>query len=702
MAEMNYYNINDADNNLNHEDEEALKLDNNKKNYLSNRKWDYLDGSKKEIIDNKVNNIYENMNKSQLQQLESSINRCNLNALYSDFHPREVVKGIGTLSSLDFLIESKYIFPANIQNMFSDKSKLEIYIYKFRNIQGDGDCFYRGVIFTLMENIVLTNNIMQMKELLVLFYEKINIKNPVFKQKEYLSEQIKKMNINIVSQLLYSLIIYMETKDISSAYLLLLKVFIYCPPFDRGILFFTRYLLYEYISANENKSYSKENPIEIGCLLPDDFVVDNNEKNKYLFENYYALQLMKPTTYAEKLVIYITPFVFNCDLNIIMYEFGKNIEEKQFKNEKESNFQINLLYHSSHYDIFYKKYYYEKYREQLDMLINIQENIVYLNSKNPEEYQNEDNTNNKNQNNNPNVKLKNNPKEKINDEHKVKGSNDYNNNNDDYSQCLQCGQFYSHKGNVFGLCNYCLSDILKDKIYFYYLAFLQKGKYNQEIVFKEYFYRQRCTISIQNNITLEEAFLNSELKFKDLFSQIKKNMCLYCGENKNMENNRFFIDFPCQCRICSSECFNSFMEKYIDKKNVIKDNMCHPINMCPCGYCLELNSIFLMIEKIQKKNLNQKYIEIFHRLIKNNWAFKCMMCRINFDAEPKKFFYLYFNDDSINKKYLPNKIDYKHLICVSCKNKIEEKSNVVDCTFCKSQHKIKKFKEAEDDNCIII
>ena len=392
MAEKNYYNINKIHNvngnlkenlkkfkNLNiGEGKKILKVNSEEKIYLSNRKWDYLDESKKEIIEKKVNYICKNMDKEQLQKLEASIKRCNLNILYQDFNPREVIKGIGTLSSLDFLIESKYTSSANIKDMFSDKSKLEVYIYKFRNIQGDGDCFYRGVIFSLMENIVLTNNIMQMKELLVLFYEKINKNNPVIKQKEYLSDQIEKINIDIISQLLYSLINYMETKDISSTYLLLLKAFLYCPPFDYGILFFTRYLLYEYISANENKIYSKEYKIKIGCLLPEDFVKDNNSKIQYFFEDYYSLQLMNPKAFAEKLVIYITPFVFNCNINIIMYEFGKNINEEQFKNEKDSNFQINLLYHNHQYDIIYKKNYYEKYCEYLDMLSNIEENIVYL------------------------------------------------------------------------------------------------------------------------------------------------------------------------------------------------------------------------------------------------------------------------------------------------------------------------------------
>jgi hypothetical protein len=384
-----------------------------------------------------------------------------------------------------------------------------------------------------------------------------------------------------------------------------------------------------------------------------------------------------------------------------MYEFGKNIEEKYFKNEKESNFQINLLYHSCHYDIFYKKYYYEKYKEQLDMLTNIQENIVYLNSKNPEEYQNDDKKIKTSQNNNINGNTEKSSKKKNNEQHKLEESNN-NNNNNDYLQCLQCQQFYSDKGNIFGLCNYCLCDILKDKLYTLYLSFLQKGMYNHGFIFKEYFLSQRCSISLQENISLEEAFSNSDFKFEDLFLEIKKNMCLYCGNNENMENNKFYIDFPCQCRICSKHCFRKFMELFINKKNSLKDKIGHPINICPCGYFLDLNSIVKMMSKIEKMELDQNYNEILQKLIVNIWKFKCMICRKNLEAEPKKFFILDFKDDNINRKYLPNKIEFKHLICARCKRRIDEKSKVVDCIFCKSKHIIKKIKELDDDGCLII
>ena len=33
---------------------------------------------------------------------------------------------------------------------------------------------------------------------------------------------------------------------------------------------------------------------------------------------------MKPKTFAEKIVIYIAPYVFNTNMNILIYDFGIN------------------------------------------------------------------------------------------------------------------------------------------------------------------------------------------------------------------------------------------------------------------------------------------------------------------------------------------------------------------------------------------
>ena len=92
--------------------------------------------------------------------------------------------------------------------------------------------------------------------------------NKLITKKDYL-KTINQMDIDIVPEILYIIINKMET-DISKVYSILLKVFLSCNEFDFAIIYFTRYLIYEYISANESKIYSKEYQVEVGCLLPDD------------------------------------------------------------------------------------------------------------------------------------------------------------------------------------------------------------------------------------------------------------------------------------------------------------------------------------------------------------------------------------------------------------------------------------------------
>jgi hypothetical protein len=135
-----------------------------------------------------------------------------------------------------------------------------------------------------------------------------------------------------------------------TAYTTLLKVFIFDQDFDFGIIIFTRYLFYEYISANEDKIYSKDNQIEVGCLLPDEYIIDKGDKNEYFFENFYSEHLMKLRTFAEKIIVYMAPYVFNIYMNILDYNFGENgarsvIGEIRLNNEKKIISNVKLIYY---------------------------------------------------------------------------------------------------------------------------------------------------------------------------------------------------------------------------------------------------------------------------------------------------------------------------------------------------------------------
>ena len=105
----------------------------------------------------------------------------------------------------------------------------------------------------------------------------------------------------------------MEKNNKELAYINFIKAF-FSSEFDYGMVYFTRYLLFEYLSNNENKKYSKGNPIPIGTLLPDKFIINKDEESEYLFRDYYRLDLLLDNSFAEKIVLYISPFVFNCNI----------------------------------------------------------------------------------------------------------------------------------------------------------------------------------------------------------------------------------------------------------------------------------------------------------------------------------------------------------------------------------------------------
>ena len=82
------------------------------------------------------------------------------------------------------------------------------------------------------------------------------------------------------------------------------------------------------------------------------------------------------------MVLYIAPFVFDINMNILSYDYGEYgkrsvITVKQFNYRKENNFkyEINLLFRKNHYDVYYKLEFIEDNEEKyLNILDNKNKN----------------------------------------------------------------------------------------------------------------------------------------------------------------------------------------------------------------------------------------------------------------------------------------------------------------------------------------
>ena len=503
------------------------------------------------------------------------------------------------------------------------------------------------------------------------------------------------MNFEIVTSILYILINQMES-DIEKAYKSLLKVFLYCPDFDFGIIYFTRYLIYEFITANEDKIYSREFQLEVGCLLPEDYIIDKGDKNDYLFEDYFSLQLMQTKTFAEKIVLYIAPFVFNTNMNILIYDFGINgasssIQEKLFlsDNDTSSQIQINLIFRKSHYDIYYKINYYEEFKSYFNILKNIKEDIQVING--------------------------NFLKQKEEDDENLRSEIEQNiDNNKNLPICLECKKQSYKLNEFFCLCDNCLLNNLKTSLLTAYMGFIQeksnmiKGKEKLNYLLRKTVFNSE----VQGMVPIQTALNNTEFKFEDIFLDVRIKLCIYCGENLKSKDD-YFIKFPCDCRICSQSCFFNYVE--ILKQILNLYDKTEPfvyvkyINYleCFCGYFYHTNDVLYMINELEKRKLEEQK-KVYQDYIKYVWIWKCMICLSPFKS--KYMYYRVFLDtDEIGKKIdtklLKSKKDLKHLLCGSCRQKLNKDEKIIPCKICEFEHKVKNIVEVdefnEEDSCSV-
>lgn len=693
------------------------QLNNITHNFLRCRKWEFDNDDQQINIENKFEKIGKKLDQNKLKDLKEDIEKINLDQIFDDnFNLMIDEPTLNMLNNLDFLIEDTYsLHPVEDEIKQSDKAFLSPYIYKFRKMKNDGNSFYRGIIFFFFENIILSENIKLMKEFLNLFDQKMSENNPKIQKIEYLRENIKEVNREIIISILYILIKSMEKRDGKeiydiydelSDYKILLKVFLKSKEFDYGIIFFTRYLIYEFISENENKTISKEINFKLGYLLSN----NNSEENgkiQFLFEDYYK-KLMTMNENNENIDLYIVPYVFKCDISIIKYNYGdefNSVKKCVRKCGKSTTLEITLLLRDNHYDIVYEEYYYKRNYKIMDIFIEekkfsiVNKNIRH-NSFRPNTIEDK---------NKYSIELKDNNLLPINKSLKDKNSiNIIKNSN--LPKCLQCKNIYEHKENLFGLCKNCLKTELKTKILLVYFEFLKKGyTKNYEKKFYNLISKTKICISMQNHIDLNIAIRNSGFKFKDLFLEIKQSMCLYCG--KSIENDKYYLELPCKCKICDKNCFKKYMEIVDDKNKIVlldkKDDIVYivPMTECQCGFEYNLNAFLQLINEMRKRN-EKSYKKIYEEQVKNNWKWICMVCRQNFHKS-LNYFRLFLTDKKIDKKLL-NKFELKHLICEICfkDNNIKETSKI-SCNFCKSEHIIDFIKKVDSENktesaCMII
>ena len=240
--------------------------------------------------------------------------------------------------------------------------KLKYEIYYWRRIKGDGNCYYRSILITYIELLIMNSIKEQNPEIFFCFIKEILFTKFPYKINEY--------KVKLIFVLL---LIYEEIKKKNSlAYDILYRAIHKSKFIEKILIYWFKLKLSQFLKQNINLEIDGFKLLQV---IPDinndddnNIEIDNKELNEYI-DN----KILKMDEYVEGYPIYITPFVLKCKINI--YTINKSVDNKNKNNtilniNKEKielsndtmfipvveylpylkNQEINLLFKSPHYD----------------------------------------------------------------------------------------------------------------------------------------------------------------------------------------------------------------------------------------------------------------------------------------------------------------------------------------------------------------
>ena len=401
---------------------------------------------------------------------------------------------------------------------------------KWRKVKGDGNCFYRAFFFSLLEQIIFTHNSNFLSVLIIDFKTKLNDK-----QMKTLSLKYNFDNeICLKCLLMIYLSMISKSKDnVLKSYTILIKMINNMSHFDYGLIAYYHILLYDYLKENEKNNYSEIFNVRLGNLLPSEY---EDEKGNFSFDLFYNQFLFKLFAEAEKIIIYTSPFIFNCEINLY-YDQSDDNEEQLLNFKAESNdclFKVFLLYHRTHYDIIYTNEYFDKYSKYL--CISFYQVI-------------QDKTRNR---------------------------------------CQLCDKdldIYFINDNII-ICKKCLVKDILNTLKMCYILLIQNHRkyflknYNEQDI-KDLLFMDLNISNQHVDITIDECVdllqrTDKQLTFDNLIYNIKCKYCVICDKPK-IDNTKYLIKLPCDCRLCSTQCLNTIY-LYIKSGFNLKDGI-----YCLCG-----------------------------------------------------------------------------------------------------------------------
>ena len=308
----------------------------------------------------KIKKIFENdfltlkneiIGMENLDLLYEDIINCN----YLPLNEIDFSANVGCILPFSSLVES--LFNSNIITIEEMNYRYELfkkYIFNYRPIKGDGNCFYRAIIFRYFEIVILNKKIELLKNIISEMYESFN-------SNEIRSRLRVKYNFIINTRLVLHIMIIilnlLEEGRISDAHYFYVKTIVIEDSFDYGLIIYFRYIFYLYIKQNENKIYLEDFAIKIGNLLPSNY---ETSEGMFLFNKFYYLYLLSMFTDAEKIIIHLTPFVLGINLDVIIFNDNedKTIKNMIYSGKCEYNFneeKLFVLNINGHYELLYSE-----------------------------------------------------------------------------------------------------------------------------------------------------------------------------------------------------------------------------------------------------------------------------------------------------------------------------------------------------------
>ncbi len=455
----------------------------------------------------------------------------------------------------------------------------------------DNNSFYRAILFQIIEFIILNNKIDFLKYFILDIYEKYSSSE--------LSNYVKLLEIenlikpNLILRIFISIYYNLIENNIEKAYRIFVVSINSCQTFDLGLIFYYKYILMKYIEENKMKHYSKQLNISIGSLLPEKY--ENNDT--FLFDDFYKENLIQFNTDIQKIVFYITPYIFSVDLNIFSEKEKKKFIFERDDNQLNLNLEINVFDNNESFELLYLNNYFEQFKHIFNIYLNKNEKSTQILDNKKEEIKKENIIEEKQNENNKEINYE---KENMSEKEEIK-LNDVNikeinnnqnmvvNNPDDkkiklfenpkkrdtnrniiikngmkklfkkifkkkekkeelkeskYLKCENCLKFNSIE--EINLCKECIRKLLYNESLSYYneciMENIEFDINNILFTYKDKTYKIKKILPIIYENLTREQYQNS----------IKSQICACCQEYLNGKQN--IIHFNCGCCYCNKEC----------------------------------------------------------------------------------------------------------------------------------------------------